>query len=411
MAGPLGNTLAMILAGGQGERLYPLTRDRAKPAVPFGGVYRIIDFTLSNCINSGLRRLHVLTQYKSISLDRHLRLGWDIFNPELGEYVNIIPPQQRTVSRWYRGTADAVYQNIYTLERTRPEYTFVLSGDHVYKMDYNRMLEFHVERSAELTIACIPVEREKAVHLGVVDVGEGGRIVGFEEKPAEPKAIPGDPERCLASMGIYVFMTESLVREVSRDARKQSAHDFGRDIIPSMVGRGGGVYCYNFAEQSDGAPYWRDIGMLDAYWEANMDLVSVKPDLDLYDPSWPIRTYHEQMPPAKTVHAEKKRRGVALHSLVSAGCIISGGRVERSILSPRVRVNSYSRVTDSILMDGVEVGRGAEVHRAIVDKDVKIPAGERIGFDLDRDRARFVVTSSGTVAVQKEMPAERFSIG
>ena len=410
MQGPLDRTLAMILAGGQGERLYPLTRDRAKPAVPFGGLYRIIDFTLSNCLNSGLRRVNVLTQYKSISLDRHLRLSWDVLNPELGEYINVIPPQQRTVSRWYRGTADAIYQNIYTLERARPERTFVLSGDHVYKMDYTRMLDCHIEKNADLTVACIPVDRDKASQLGVVEVDSDGRIVGFDEKPAEPKEIPGVPGRCLASMGVYLFNTDTLVREVSGDARRQTSHDFGRDVIPSMI-RTKRVYVYGFADEEGRAPYWRDIGLLDAYWEANMDLVSVKPELDLYEPGWPIRTYHEQMPPAKTVHDEDERRGEAINSLVCSGCIISGGHVESSILSPRVRVNSYATVTGSVLMDGVEVGRGAEVSRAIIDKDVKIPEGEKIGVDLDLDRARFVVTNSGIVAVQKEMPSERFAWG
>jgi len=404
------NVLAMILAGGQGERLYPLTRDRAKPAVPFGGLYRIVDFTLSNCLNSGLRKINVLTQYKSISLDRHIRLCWNVFNPELGEYVNVIPPQQRTVSRWYRGTADAIYQNIYTLERERPELTFILSGDHVYKMDYARMLEYHLEKEADLTVSCIPVPRERASHLGVVEVDSDGRIVGFEEKPAEPKCMPGDEGRSLASMGVYLFGTGVLAREVSRDARSESAHDFGRDIIPSMI-RSRRVFGYSFADGCGGAPYWRDIGLLDAYYEANMDLVSIEPELDLYDPAWPIRSYHEQMPPAKTVHDAEDRRGEAVNSLVCSGCIISGGHVEGSILSPQVKVKSYSKVTGSILMDGVEVGRGAEVHGAIVDKGVKIPAGAKIGGDREADLARFVVTESGIVAVQKEMPPERFTTG
>jgi glucose-1-phosphate adenylyltransferase len=399
-------SLALILAGGEGQRLHPLTRDRAKPAVPFGGHYRIIDFTLSNCLNSGIRRIHVLTQYKSLSLDRHLHLGWSVFNRELGEFLDIIPPQQRTASRFYMGTADAVFQNVYTLERERPDRVLVLMGDHVYKMDYVDMLRFHVEREADLTIACVPLPREKAGLLGIVEKDDEARVTGFAEKPVTPAPIPGRPGMTLVSMGVYIFETDVLERKVAEDAeRTDSSHDFARDVIPSMIGRDR-VFAYPFREpfaETD-EPYWRDIGTVDAYYEANMDLVAVTPRFNLYDESWPVRTYQEQRAPAKFVFAETGGRvGAAVNSLVAAGCIVSGGWVEHSLLSYGVFVHSHSRVVDSILLEDVDVARKAMVRRAIVDKGVKIPEGEKIGVDLERDRERFTVSPNGVVVVPKEM--------
>ena len=405
----LRTTLTMVLAGGQGERLYPLTRDRAKPAVPFGGIYRIIDFTLSNCVNANLRRVYVLTQYKSSSLDRHLRLGWNIFNPELGEFLYTIPPQQRAAETWYRGTADAIYQNIYTLEQERPGRVLVLSGDHVYKMDYSRMLRFHEERDADLTVACVEISRDRAGQLGVMEVDGEARIVGFEEKPEHPKPTPDDPERSLVSMGVYVFRTETLVRAVAEDAKRNTSHDFGRNIIPELVA-GGRVFAYRFQDENrKEEQYWRDIGAIDTYYEANMDLVAVVPLFNLYDSAWPIRTYQEQYPPAKTVFdeaGEGGRRGMLLNTLVAGGCIVSGGRVERSVLSYGVRVHSHAVVEDAILMEGVDVGRGAHVRRAIIDKDVIVPPGCRIGLDPAEDRRRFAVTEGGVVVVPKGLPVD-----
>jgi glucose-1-phosphate adenylyltransferase len=397
----------MLLAGGQGERLYPLTKDRAKPAVPFAGVYRIIDFTLSNCINSGIRRIHVLTQYKSISLHRHVLMGWNIFNTELGEFIDLIPPQQRTSESWYLGTADAIFQNIYTLDQERPGYVLILAGDHIYRMDYGEMLEFHVENQADLTIACVEVPRTEATRLGVMEVDASWRVVGFEEKPAEPKPLPERPDQSLASMGIYVFNTEKLVRELFEDARRgpeETSHDFGKDIIPHMVRAGDRVFAFPFRDaQGRGRAYWRDIGTLDSYYAANMELIQAEPIFDLYDPQWPWRTYQHQLPPAKTVHAyrEQGRVGMALDSLLSPGCIVSGGQVERVIMSPRVRINSFAFVSDSILMENVNVGRHARIQRAIIDKDVDIPPGDVIGFNLEEDRRRFKVTEGGIVVVPK----------
>jgi len=409
----LKKTLTLVLAGGQGERLYPLTRDRAKPAVPFGGMYRIIDFTLSNCLNSEIPRVYVLTQYKSFSLDRHIILGWaGLFNnPELGRYFYILPPQQRTGQTWYQGTADAIYQNIYTLERERPEYVMILAGDHIYKMNYAEMVRYHVERNAELTISCVTVPKSQASDLGVAVVDKDNRIRDFQEKPKEnPPTLPEDPEHCLASMGIYVFSTETLVRRVSADARKETDHDFGKNIVPEMVRENARVYAYPFKDENKKEQaYWRDVGTIDGYYEANMDLTAVSPLFNLYDETWPLRTYHEQFPPAKFVFAEAAgeqaaRRGQALDSLVSPGVIISGGTVEHSVLSPQVRINSYSQVQDCILMEGVSVGRHAQVRKAIVDKGVRIPEGSSIGFDLEADRARFTLTAKGVVVVPKGMP-------
>ena len=398
--------LTFIMAGGKGERLYPLTRDRTKPAVPFGGIYRIIDFTLSNCINSGLRRIYVLTQYKSASLQRHIRLGWNILPSELDQFIELLPAQQRIGDQWYLGTADAIHQNFYTVEMDRPDEVLILAGDHVYKMNYYAMIDFHRERGADLTVGVVEVEKEKSSYLGVVEVDDSGRVVGFQEKPHKPKTIPGNPDKIYASMGIYVFNHSVLERELDEDAKNQkSSHDFGKDIIPQLVKKGSKVFAYNLRDENKKeAKYWRDIGTIDAYYEANMDLIQVDPVFNLYDRQWPIRTFQEQYPPAKTVFAGDEitgRIGLALDSIVSGGGIISGGKVTRSILSPNVRINSYSQVDDSILMEGVNVGRYAKIKRAIIDKDVEIPQGMVIGYDPEEDKKRFYVSESGIVVVAK----------
>jgi len=393
--------LAIILAGGRGERLYPLTRDRAKPAVPFGAIYRIIDFTLSNCINSGVRHIYALTQYKSISLHRHIELGWSILSAPLGEFIEVIPAQQRIDEQWYQGTADAIYQNIYTLQEERPDLILILSGDHIYKMDYRKMIDFHLERKADLTVAAIRMDRSLSREFGVIEVDGDWRIVGFQEKPDEPKPIPGDPQGILASMGVYVFNIETLVRRLIEDARSDSSHDFGKDIIPAMIQKDR-VFAFDFRQgDRGGTGYWRDVGTVEAYFEANMDLVSLTPQLNLYDPDWRILTYQSPYPPAKTVHAEEGRTGTVINSIISNGCIISGGRIKRSVLSPRVKVHSYVEVEDSILLDGVDVGRGAKIRRTIVDKEIQIPEGMEIGYHLEEDAKRFTVTPSGIVVVPK----------
>jgi len=398
--------LTFIMAGGKGERLYPLTRDRAKPAVPFGGIYRIIDFTLSNCINSGLRKIYVLTQYKSASLQRHIRLGWNILPSELAQFIEILPAQQRVGDSWYLGTADAIYQNLYTLEMDHPDEVLILAGDHIYKMNYYAMIDFHREVGADLTVGVVEVEKEKSGHLGVVEVDNMGRVKGFQEKPKDPKTIPNKPDKVYASMGIYVFDHSVIMQELNDDAKKTgTSHDFGKDIIPQMLKKGLKVAAYNFIDENKKeAQYWRDIGTIDAYYEANMDLIQVEPVFNLYDKDWPTRTYQEQFPPAKTIHSGEEiagRIGLVLDSIVSGGCIVSGGKIQRSILSPNVRINSYSEVHDSILMEGVNVGRYAKVKRAIIDKDVNIPQGAVIGYDLQADKKKFFVSESGIVVVAK----------
>jgi glucose-1-phosphate adenylyltransferase len=398
--------LTFIMAGGKGERLYPLTRDRTKPAVPFGGIYRIIDFTLSNCINSGLRKIYVLTQYKSSSLQRHIRLGWNILPSELGQFIELLPAQQRIGDTWYLGTADAIYQNLYTLEMDKPEEVLILAGDHVYKMNYYALIDFHKDTEADLTVGVVEIDKDKASHFGVVEVDSMGRVTGFQEKPAKPKTIPHNADKVFASMGIYVFKHQVIEQELHDDAkRNHSSHDFGKDIIPHMLERGLKVVAYNFIDENKNqAQYWRDIGTIDAYYDANMDLVQADPTFNLYDKEWQIRTFQEQFPPMKTVHSGDViagRVGLALDSLISGGCVISGGRVQRSILSPNVRVNSYSEVYDSILMEGVNVGRYAKIKKAIIDKDVNIPQGAVIGYDLEDDKKRFHLTESGIVVVAK----------
>ena len=393
----------MILAGGRGERLYPLTRDRAKPSVPFGAIYRIIDFTLSNCLNSDIRRIYALTQYKSISLNRHIQLGWNILSAPLGEFIEAVPAQQRIDEHWYQGTADAIFQNIYTLQEERPDLVLILSGDHIYKMDYRKMIAFHLERGADLTVAAIRMDRNLSKEFGVIEVDGDWRMIGFQEKPEEPRMIPGDPGWFLASMGIYVFDTELLVRRLIEDARSDSSHDFGKDIIPMMIGKDQ-VFAFDFRQgDCGGTGYWRDVGTIDAYYEANMDLIAITPQLNLYDPQWPILTYQLPSPPAKTVWIEEGRVGTALNSIISNGCIISGGNVKRSILSPRVTIHSFAEVEDSILLEGGDVGRNARIKRTIIDKEVQIPPETEIGYDLDEDAKRFTVTASGIVVVPKGM--------
>ena len=393
--------LALILAGGRGERLYPLTRDRAKPAVPFGAIYRIIDFTLSNCLNSGIRRIYALTQYKSTSLHRHIQLGWNILSAPLGEFIEAVPAQQRIDEHWYQGTADAIFQNINILQTERPDIVLILSGDHIYKMDYRKMIAYHLEKEADLTVAAIRMDRELSKEFGVIEVDGDWRIIGFQEKPEEPKTILGDPGTILASMGVYLFNTEVLVRRLIEDTRSESSHDFGKDIIPMMIGKDR-IFAFDF-RQGDwgGTGYWRDVGTLDAYYEANMDLISITPQLNLYDPQWPILTYQPPSPPAKTVWIEGGRVGTALNSIISNGCIISGGNVKRSILSPKVTIHSFAEIEDSILLEGVDVGRNARIKRTIIDKEVQIPPGMEIGYHLDEDAKRFTVTASGIVAVPK----------
>ena len=397
--------LALVLAGGKGERLHPLTIHRAKPAVPFGGKYRIIDFTLSNCINSNIRKIAVLTQYKSLSLDRHLALGWEhLLNPELDEYIISVPPQQRVDERWYEGTADAVYQNIYFIEKEEPAYLFILSGDHVYKMDYSEMFVSHLAKNAMGTIAAIEVDRDKASSFGVIEVDEESRIIGFEEKPENPKPMPWNPNQSLVSMGVYLFNTQDILSELKSDALRTTAHDFGRNIIPHMIATKR-LFAYNFKDENKKeAKYWRDVGAIDGYWEANMDLASVDPLFNLYDSKWPIRTYQPQYPPAKFVFAQEHqggRLGIALDSVVCDGCIVSGGRVQNSVLSPNVRGNSWADVRESALMENVEVGRYCRIRKAIIDKDVSVPEGAVIGYDIEADRKRFHVSSNGIVVIPK----------
>jgi glucose-1-phosphate adenylyltransferase len=395
--------IGVLLAGGQGERLWPLTRDRAKPAVPFGGLYRIIDITLSNCINSNLRRVFVLTQYKALSLNRHIRAGWSPL-AGLGEYIEVLPPQMRVSQQWYQGTADAVYQNIYSIGSERSKYVFILSGDHIYKMDYSRMLKQHVDSGADVTVATIQIPvQEAARQFGVIETDKDWRIVGFEEKPAEPKESPHHAGHCSASMGIYIFNTHLMIPILLADSEdSKSHHDFGKDIIPRIISKHR-VFAYNFVDENrKDALYWRDVGTLDAYYEANMDLVSVSPVFNLYDTSWPLRTWIHQYPPAKFVFADPERMGVALDSIVAGGSIVSGGRVMKSVLGADVRVNSYSEVSESIIYNHVNVGRHSRIRRAIIDRHVSLPERTEIGYDLEADKRRFHVTDSGIVVVVRQ---------
>jgi glucose-1-phosphate adenylyltransferase len=409
--------LAILLAGGAGERLLPLTRETAKPAVCFGGVYRIIDFTLSNCINSDLRRIFILTQYKSLDLIRHVRDGWNILSPELGEFIETIPPMKRLRDDWYLGTADAVFQNSQSIAAEQPAQTLILSADHIYKMNYREMVEWHRLHHADITIATLQVAPEKADRFGIAEIDEGHRIVGFEEKPrhGNPARSVFNPEMVSASMGVYVFNTDVLLRLLQEDAQHPaSSHDFAKDVIPGALQKTRAI-AYDFRDiNGKQARYWRDVGTIDAFYEANMDLVAVSPEFNLYDGNWPIRTHVVQAPPAKFVFAQEGRRmGLAVDSIVAAGCIVSGGRVVRSVLATGVRVNSYCEVECSILMPNVKIGRNSRIRRAIVDTGVEVAESSVIGYDAEEDRARgFTVTDSGivvvpgdTVAVGDDMPA------
>lgn len=401
---PMKDTLGVLLAGGAGERLYPLTRDRAKPAVTFGGIYRIIDITLSNCVNSDLRRVYILTQYKALSLNRHIREGWNIVARELGEFIEVLPPMKRVSESWYQGTADAVYQNIYSIGSEQPKRVLVLSGDHIYKMNYALMLKQHDDSAADVTLATIQIGPSEVARFGVVDVDHDHRVNGFLEKPKETVLrSPHNPEKVAASMGIYLFNTDVLIPVLLKDAEDpNSSHDFGKDILPKMVDDYR-VYSFDFVDENKKeAHYWRDVGTLEAYYEANMDVVSVSPVFNLYDFEWPIRTHQRQYPPAKFVFAETGRTGAAMDSIVSAGCIVSGSSVKNSILSPDVRVNSYSEIDSSIIFSHVNVGRRCRIRRAIIDRDVHIPEGTTVGYDAEADRQRYFVTDSGITVVTRD---------
>ena len=398
--------LTFILAGGKGERLDPLTRDRAKPAVPFGGIYRIIDFTLSNCINSGLRRIFVLIQYKSFSLQKHLLAGWDVCSSQLGEFIDVIPPQQRINSDWYKGTADAIYQNILSIQDHDPKLVLILSGDHIYKMNYAQMIQRHKQINADVTVACIQTPKEESIHFGVIEVDEDGAVCGFQEKPQNPKTIPNNQSKIYASMGIYLFNRDVLCDELEADAKAPfSEHDFGKNVIPQMLNNKRRIYVHNFVDENNNPKYWRDIGTRDAYYQANMDLIKPNPPFDLYDKSWPVRTYHAQFPPLKmlsTRSGKYTKNGLLVDSIISQGCIVTGGDVKHSVLSSNVRVENRAKVNRSILMESVTVGEQAKIKNAIIDKEVYIPAHMKIGYDLKKDRKRFAVTTSGIVIVAKK---------
>ncbi len=402
------NTYAMILAGGRGSRLHQLTDWRAKPAVPFGGKFRIIDFVLSNCVNSGIRRIGVATQYKSHSLSRHIQHGWSFLNGKFGEFIDVLPAQQWLEESWYAGTADAVFQNLDILRDTNPEYVLILAGDHVYKMDYGKLLAFHVQKNSDMTVACIEVPIEDAKAFGVMGTDSESRVISFAEKPENPASIPGKPTMSLASMGIYVFNTAFLVDQLVRDADDpNSSHDFGKDIIPHLMAAGYRVYAQSFEDscvrEPAGNSYWRDVGTIDSYWEANMELARVIPDLNMYDKEWPIWTHQEQLPPAKFVFDDDKRRGYAVDTLVSGGCIISGATVRRSLLYSNVKVHSFSNVEDSVLLPNVDIGRNVKIRRAVVDKDCIIPDGLVVGYNSVEDAKRFRVTANGITLITPSM--------
>ncbi|EAS45054.1 glucose-1-phosphate adenylyltransferase [Photobacterium profundum 3TCK] len=398
-------TLTVILAGGVGSRLSPLTDHRAKPAVPFGGKYRIIDFTLANCLHSGLRRVLVLTQYKSHSLQKHLRDGWSIFNPELGEYITNVPPQMRKGDSWYSGTADAIYQNLWLLSRSEAKYVVVLSGDHIYRMDYAPMLEQHKASNADLTVACMEVPIEEAKAFGVMETDHDKRIVAFSEKPDQPVALKSNPSKSLASMGIYVFSTDTLLKVLENDAENPySSHDFGKDIIPKLID-GCGVYAHHFGGEEGRVTqdaYWRDVGTIDSYYQANMDLLQPVPPMDLYQQDWSIRTYEPQLPPARTVSSATGNEGIFINSIISSGVVIAGGSVQNSILFPKVNIANAAVVVNSIILEGVEIGEGANIQNCIIDKYVKIPAGTEIGLNSKLDAQRFHVSDKGIIVVSSD---------
>ncbi len=403
---PVKDTLAVILAGGSGSRLKSLTAWQAKPAIPFGGKYRSIDFTLSNCINSGIRKISILTQYKSHSLNKHIQRGWSFLRPELGEFIELIPAQQRLRDHWYQGTADAVYQNLDIFRCTAPEHILVLAGDHIYKMDYGEMLQQHIRSRADLTIGCIEVPLAEAGSFGVMSVDEDYRVMRFTEKPRQPEGIPGKPGLALVSMGIYVFSADFLYRQLLQDALSEdSAHDFGKDIIPALLGKAR-LQAWPFRDGRTGEPgYWRDVGTIDAYYEANMDLCKVTPALNLYDQDWPIWTCQEQLPPAKFVFDDNDRRGTALDSLVSSGCIVSGSRVKSSLLFDNVHVENHCLLEEAVILDGSVIGAGSRIRGAIIDSNCRIPPGTSIGYDAAADARRFTVSPKGVVLVTREMLA------
>ncbi len=405
----LDTSLVMILAGGEGKRLFPLTRDRAKPAVPFGGRYRIIDFVINNFINSGFYKLKILTQYKSDSLNQHIARSWPV-SPILGQYIDLVPAQMRIDGHWYKGTADAVYQNLTHIYDEKPKHVCVFGGDHIYRMDVSQMMRFHKQKEAVLTISAIPIPISEASEFGIIEVDENWKLTGFQEKPKDkPKCIPNRPDMCLASMGNYIFETEELVKEVQEDANNpESSHDFGKNIIPKMLKDGQNIYVYDFSQNEytgmteSERGYWRDVGSIDSYWQANMDLLNYQPELNLYCTDWPLRTYNYNFPPAKFIWEEGDRVGMATNSMVSEGCIISGGSLSRCVLSPQVRINSFSNVTDSILMENVNVGRYSEIRKAIIDKNVEIPPYTKIGINPEEDKARgFLVSPGGVTVVPK----------
>jgi glucose-1-phosphate adenylyltransferase len=401
------NTVALILAGGRGTRLKDLTEHRSKPAVPFGGKFRIIDFPLSNCINSGIRRIGVATQYKSHSLIQHIQRGWGFLRGEFNEFVEIWPAQQRVAEDWYKGTADAVYQNLDIIRNIGAEYVLILAGDHIYKMDYGQMLACHVKNQADMTVACINVPIEDAKAFGVIGVDARDRVIDFKEKPENPNALPDDQTQAFASMGIYVFNAAFLYEQLIRDADDpKSEHDFGKNVIPEIIDKYR-VFAHRFTDsclgRDNGVYYWRDVGTVDAYWEANMELTKVTPELNLYDSEWPIWTYQEQLPPAKFVFNNDDRRGMATDSLVSGGCIISGATINQSVLFSDVHVHSFSEITDSVVMPDVEIGRHVKLNRVVVDKGAYIPEGMEIGFDLELDRKRFYVSEKGITLVTATM--------
>jgi glucose-1-phosphate adenylyltransferase len=388
------------MAGGRGERLYPLTKNRAKPSVSFGGDYRIIDFTLSNCFNSGLRSIYLLTQYRSMTLDRHIRLAWNLFRSELGEFVDSVPPQHLIANKWYEGTADSVYQNIHLLETHRPDHVLILSGDHIYKMNYEPMIQFHLDREAHLTVATVDVPIEQSPRFGVLEMDKDHRILGFEEKPERGKPHPNDPGKVLINMGVYVFDTATLVKALIEDYKKDSRHDFGHDVIPLMVQKGMRVCSYEFVDENrKESKYWRDVGDLDSFYDANIDLVNVSPIFNLYDEAWPLHTYRVQGPPAKTINETGERRGVAINSMLSTGAIVSGAMIEQSILSPHARVGGGSHVSDSVLMPNVKIGENCRIHRAILDEDVSIPSGTVIGMNHEQDARFFQISANGVTVV------------
>jgi glucose-1-phosphate adenylyltransferase len=402
-------TLALILAGGRGTRLKQLTDWRAKPAVPFGGKFRIIDFPLSNCVNSGIRQVGVLTQYKAHSLIRHIQRGWGFLRGELGEFVEVLPAQQRIETSWYEGTADAVLQNLDIVRSHRPSYVLILAGDHVYKMDYGPMLAAHVEQGADVTVGCIEVPLAEAKAFGVMKTNRDNRILEFHEKPADPQPLPGRPDVALASMGIYIFNTDVLCRELTDDQKLAgSTHDFGRDIIPSLLERRR-VFAFPFRDPASKAQaYWRDVGTVDAFWAANLELIDISPELNLYDSKWPIWTYQEQLPPAKFVFDDDERRGMAVDSMIAGGCIVSGSVVRHSLLFSHVHVHSYCNIEDSVILPDVTIGRHCDIRRAVLDRGCILAPGEKIGVDLEADRKRFHVTENGVVLVTPEMLGQDF---